>query len=288
MARTHARIYAAIWQDAQFIALPAEAQRVYMLALSQPGVSFCGVVSFTARRWAHMAQDSTPETVRAAVAVLECHGFVIVDEDAEELWIRSFVRHDGVLESPNLVKRMWKDVPAIYSTDIRSAFLRSLPDAAWTDESKAYTQPVIEPSPNPLPNPSDNPQLMGLATPVPSPSPVPTPSPAAPAVRSRARDPIWDAVIECWRIEESELTDPERGRINKACGLIRSVDGSPEDIPLRRGVYQRRYAYAADTPMAVANRWAELKSDDNGQTPKLPAGSEMTQRNLERIAGGRR
>lgn len=169
MARTHARIYASIWQDDDFRALSAHAQRVYILALSQPGVSFCGVVSYTAKRWSEMATDTTSRSISKAVNELESAGFVVVDPATEELWIRSFVRHDGVLESPNLTIAMWRDVPGVFSGLIRAAFLYELPDVAWD----VVTDGKVEGFPKPI----DNPLSRGTATPVPCPSPVPTPQP---------------------------------------------------------------------------------------------------------------
>lgn len=110
----------------------------------------------------------------------------------------------------------------------------------------------------------------------------------APARRPRERDPLWDALIECWCISEAELTDVERGRLNKAAKSLRDVRADPSEIPRRRARYRRRYPDAADTPMAVAGRWSELRQDENGSTPKMPAGTEHTQRNLERmLADGR-
>lgn len=104
---------------------------------------------------------------------------------------------------------------------------------------------------------------------------------AAPAVR--ARDELWDSIIACWNIDEAQLTQNERGRLNKVARLLRDVDAEPSEIPRRRARYRLRYPDAADTPMAVAGRWSELRSDNNGQAAKLPAGADMTARNLERM-----
>lgn len=167
MARTHARIYGAIWQDDDFRALTSRAQRVYILALSQPGVSFCGVVGYTARRWAKMSSDTSAKSVERAVDELENAGFVIADTQTEELWIRSFVRHDGVLESPNLVIAMWKDIPGIFSPLIRNAFLFSLPDEAWQHQPEGLGEGYAKPNTDPA--------AKDYPTPVPSPPPTPSP-----------------------------------------------------------------------------------------------------------------
>lgn len=129
VARTYAPLLTSIWSDPDFTTLSSAAQRVYMLAISQPTISYCGVVTFTARRWARLASDSSPADITAAIGELADARFVVVDEDAEELWVRSFVRHNGVLKSPNIAKRMDLDFVGIFSARIRELFLGELGDA---------------------------------------------------------------------------------------------------------------------------------------------------------------
>lgn len=126
MARNHARIVTSIWRKEDWRALTPEAQRMYFVALSQPTLSYCGVVAFTARRWSSMAKGLTVSKVNAAVVELARTRFVVVDADTEELWVRSFVNYDGVLEQPGLITAMAKDFLAVQSGDIRGQFLDRL------------------------------------------------------------------------------------------------------------------------------------------------------------------
>lgn len=128
MARAYAPIYTSIWKDHDFTALTERAQRVYLLAVSQPNVSYCGVVPYTAKRWARLASNTSPAQVSKAIAELEGAGFVLLDTDTEELWIRSFVRHNAVLRQPQIKKAMEREFEEVHSEPIRSAFLASLPD----------------------------------------------------------------------------------------------------------------------------------------------------------------
>lgn len=169
MARTHARIYGAIWQDTDFASLKANVQRAYILAVSQPSVSFCGVVPYTPRRWAVMAADTTPGNISRSVGVLEEAGFVVTDLDTEELLVRSFIRHDGVLDSPNLIKAMWSDVRAVFSPRLRDAVLYEIPDEFWEGEWEPYAEGFTKPDENPIAKPC--------------PTPAPTPSPRSRATR---------------------------------------------------------------------------------------------------------
>lgn len=126
MARDHGRIRHRIWSDPDFLALRESEQRLFMLALSQSGLSYSGVVPFTLRRWRGLASDSTIPKLRKAVAALESARFVVLDEDSEELLIRSFVRHDGILDSPNICRAMVRDADAVCSPLLRAVFLCEL------------------------------------------------------------------------------------------------------------------------------------------------------------------
>lgn len=127
MARSYAPVLVSVWGDDDWRRLSVEAQRVYLLALSQPGVTYAGVVAYTAKRWARMAADTGPGDIERAVHELEAARFVIVDEETEELFIRSFVRHNGVLAQPQLRKSMQRAYGDILSPAIRKAFLTELP-----------------------------------------------------------------------------------------------------------------------------------------------------------------
>lgn len=181
MARSEARIQTSIWSDEAFLALPALAQRLYFLLLAQPGLSYCGVLPYRPRRWAQLAVDTSEGTVKKAVAALAGAGrFVVVDSATDELMVRTFVRHDGVLGQPNMIVAMAHDFLAIDSTALRSVVLEQLPEdfPAWFADAfpkgskkglpegflKAYAQWFADahvrerapaPSPTPIPQPPE-------------------------------------------------------------------------------------------------------------------------------------
>lgn len=128
MARSYAPLLTTIWADDDFRALSGAAQRLYLLALSQPNVSYAGVVAFTARRWARMAADTTSSDIDKAIAELEAARFLLFDDDTEELFVRSFVKHNGVLRQPQLRTAMRRAFGEILSPAIRAAFLQEVPD----------------------------------------------------------------------------------------------------------------------------------------------------------------
>lgn len=122
MARDHARIRLSIWGDPDFRVLTSDQQRLYFLVVSQPGMTNCGVVPYTVRRWAALAGDTTERGIRKGIAALQGKRYVLVDEDTEELLIRSFVRHDGILSSPNISVACAKAWETTHSPMLRAAF----------------------------------------------------------------------------------------------------------------------------------------------------------------------
>lgn len=129
MARTHARLNTSIWKNEDFLNMTVATQRAYLLLLSQPDLSMCGVMAYTPGRWSLLASDSSRPSVEGCVKELARRRFVVVDRSTEELFIRTFVFHDGVLRGiPNLVKAMWNDFDAVKSQVIRDAFISGFPE----------------------------------------------------------------------------------------------------------------------------------------------------------------
>lgn len=124
--RAHGRIQTSIWMDEEFLALPAEPQRMFMFLLSQPDMSQAGMLPLRARKWAQKWAGGTPEAVREALGVLEAGRFVLVDDDTEEVMVRTFVRGDGVFRQPKVMLRMREDFKEIESRKLRESFLREL------------------------------------------------------------------------------------------------------------------------------------------------------------------
>lgn len=119
MARDHARIYTSIWSDPDFRALNCDAQRMYLVLLSQPRLTYCGSLDYLPSRLGILAADDTADFVEQAVKALEASNYVVVDRETHELLIRTFVRHDGLLGSPNVVKAMLKDRASLISDRLR-------------------------------------------------------------------------------------------------------------------------------------------------------------------------
>lgn len=193
MAGDHARILLAIWADDDWRDLTPAAQHLYLLLLTHPDRSFAGTVDWRPKRLRALATGWGADAFDRAAHELAHHLYIVVDEDTEEVLIRSFVRHDGLLKSPNMGVAMVKDFKSIASRGIRGVFIHELlrlredvPDLkGWTaaeeildnrsiDPSEYPTgYPSADPSGNPSVNPSPNPSEKGLPNPSGNPSPTP-------------------------------------------------------------------------------------------------------------------
>lgn len=121
MARTESRTKTDIWNNEDFRALTRNAQRLYWLIYSQPTISLCGVVAYTPGRWARLSSDDTVEDIRTAMGELEVERFIVTDLDTEEVFVRSFMRNDGVWRSPKTQGAARDQSKAVMSRGMREA-----------------------------------------------------------------------------------------------------------------------------------------------------------------------
>lgn len=103
--------------------LTSDQQWAYDVVYKRPDLSRCGVVAYTPRRWAKYAKGMTETKLRRLYDQLAATRHVVLDDDSEELLIRTYVRHDGLLTQPNVVSAMVGDYRLIASPIIRTAFL---------------------------------------------------------------------------------------------------------------------------------------------------------------------
>ncbi len=201
MARSHGRILARIWTDPEFLALDGEAQRAYMMLLSQPDLTHAGTLPLTIRRWSRLCGDGDVKALTASLRRLADARFVLVDGDTEELLIRTLIRNDGVFKQPKVLLSAKSDAAAISSPKLRSALAAELslcPLDEVTEKARAdvaatlaeMVETLSPPPDTPTDTHSDTPgegsavgttyacARGGSPTPTPTPAPTVTPTPA--------------------------------------------------------------------------------------------------------------
>ena len=119
MARERANINTAIWGDRDWRKLTSSAKCLYMLLLTHPTISYAGVVDWRPNKLAPLSPDTTPESLEVLADELQDARFVFVDHESEEVLIRSYLRHDGILKQPKLSVSMANAYSAISSMKVQ-------------------------------------------------------------------------------------------------------------------------------------------------------------------------
>lgn len=126
MAREFAKVKSGIWQDDDFRELPREAQHLYFVILTDPELSYCGVTDWRPRRIVPKATNWTLADVQDAGTILSERLLIVVDEDTEEVLVRSFLRHDGVMQHNKLCISAMTAFSAVASNDLRGVIVHEL------------------------------------------------------------------------------------------------------------------------------------------------------------------
>ena len=153
MASDRAYINRGIWNDADHRQLTLEAQHLYYLLLTHPTLSYVGVVDWRPNRLTPFARGLTVGRVEVAAAELSAGLYIVIDEETEEVLIRSWVKHDGVLKQPRLAVSMANAYTRTASNELRGVIVHELhrqreahPEyACWEDKrvSDVLAQPAL-------------------------------------------------------------------------------------------------------------------------------------------------
>lgn len=126
MARDRANIRTDIWNDDDFRRLSAQAQLLYLQLLTSATLTYAGVADWRPKRIAALAAGRTPKQTEDAARELVNGLFVVIDDETEEVLIRSFLKHDGLLQKPNVAKAMVTAYGQVYSMTLKGVIVHEL------------------------------------------------------------------------------------------------------------------------------------------------------------------
>ncbi|WP_053619662.1 hypothetical protein [Nocardiopsis sp. NRRL B-16309] len=148
MARNFAQFQSRTWTDDHFKSnLTADSQWLYFALLSQPNLNGAGVLPLQDRRWKKLAKDMTADRIEGALDELCAHWYVLVDEETEEVLIRTFIRNDGLWKQPNVLKSALGHAKNTMSATLRAVIwheLQRLPLDELPDDRAKRTGTLIE------------------------------------------------------------------------------------------------------------------------------------------------
>ncbi|MFD7109109.1 hypothetical protein ACFWAF_02830 [Streptomyces microflavus] len=210
MARGHGRILTSIWEDTDFTELDESEQRLYLFLISQPNLNHAGLLDLTLRRWSRKARGLSVGELEKRIHALEQARFIVVDDDTEELLIRSFIRNDGVWRMPKVMGAAVSGALEISSKRLQQALLAEMdriPLGELSDEPtkvraggegpsiRRQVQNHIEDLRRAFGTPTPDPTGRGSVTPSAPPSGTPSDTPAegGPKGSTRGRAPTSHA-----------------------------------------------------------------------------------------------
>lgn len=120
MARSFAKVFQRIWADPAWRALDVDSQHLYMLLISQPSMNLAGVLPLQARKWAACVSDWDTTRVEKALSQLTHDRFTVVDENTEEVLVRSLIRNDEAYRTPGMLKSILRLAEGVQSRSLRA------------------------------------------------------------------------------------------------------------------------------------------------------------------------
>lgn len=158
MSRLYAQIQLSIWDDEDFLDLSMPAQWLYFYLSTNTDLSYAGVMDWRLKKIRPKASALTLDVLEAAAAELIEAVYIVVDEDTEEVLVRSFMRADGLLKQKNMGAAVAKAYSSIASRHLRAVVVHEL--ARLQSENPSWgswdglTDVLTKRSTNPFGNPS--------------------------------------------------------------------------------------------------------------------------------------
>lgn len=126
MAKSFAQVRPDIWNDDDFRALTPGAQHLYFMMMTDPGLSYAGVADWKPNRIVPRSAEWSVQAVMLAAGELSYAHFLVFDQDTEEVLVRSFMRHDGLLKQPRMAVSVAKAFGTIGSNKLRAVVVHEL------------------------------------------------------------------------------------------------------------------------------------------------------------------
>lgn len=126
MSRDYSRTSTSIWRDEEFKRLSLTAQWTYNMLTTQADISSVGTLPVTAKRWSSYTTSVALEDIEKALSELESAFFIVIDDESEELLVRTFVKWDGGYKTPKRLLSILSSAESVSSKRIRSVIAYEL------------------------------------------------------------------------------------------------------------------------------------------------------------------
>jgi len=203
---SYSRVVRSIWRDADWLALPSSAQRMYLLLLSQPNINSAGVMTLAVQRWASYSEDTTYEQVIDDLAILVHARYVVVDPTTDELMVRTYIVYDELHKQRNGPRSIEIAMSEVLSNTIANQIVTVAATVGVTLEPRVNI--TVEPLPGPFPalSPHPSPQPRRCPTPTDATMDDQGPKTGIPAADAAAFEDFDQAVNAAVAVRRSQTT----------------------------------------------------------------------------------
>lgn len=130
MAREFGKLWFSMFTDEDFARQPVGDKYLYQTLLGQPSMNYAGVQAINMRRLRKANRDGdvlpSEAEIEKRLIRLEERGFVFTDDETGELLVRSFMRVDGIIEQPNVLKSALRQAAQVESPKIAAVLLSEI------------------------------------------------------------------------------------------------------------------------------------------------------------------
>lgn len=145
MANAAGLIKESIWRDKHWRSLSRGAQATYMQLVSQKDIDRAGIQPMQVSKWAKGCDHVTDEDIESDLDELERERFVFRDEDSDELFVRSYMRHCDITRYPNILKNALRCAGLVASEKLRRELAAELRRLRKAESSRVAD--LIDPDP---------------------------------------------------------------------------------------------------------------------------------------------
>lgn len=147
MPRKFAKNLISTANDRDYKGLTIDEQWFYQHLCKLPTISLAGVVVIPRKSWADFSRDpDTVQRIEIAIRGLAERNYLVIDEDTDEILVRTFMKHDGLIDGPHgPFKAALVAARDATSPRIRAALYRELMKLDPVEIEKRKVPPKHEP-----------------------------------------------------------------------------------------------------------------------------------------------
>ncbi|AMM44501.1 helix-turn-helix DNA binding domain protein [Arthrobacter phage BarretLemon] len=124
--RTYGKLKLSVQSDPEWRQLSHTAQWLYWALVGNENLTACGAMDWKPKHIAALSPTINLDGVESALEELRAYKYVVLDEETDELLLRSFVRNDDVVHNKNMMVAVIKAWRKLASLHLRGVVVHEL------------------------------------------------------------------------------------------------------------------------------------------------------------------